>query len=240
MIGMDRIRTVAIIAVALSLSLSLSLSSAAAKAGCAPDQHQSFICGEGTAAIRVFPDTISPSRQLAFGWRTSKGLPSGQAEPAADVENVLVKLSDGAVLGRLGGAYWATGEMRANRYELIAAWSPDSRAVVEVANSRWDTDSFRFYAVTGAELVSLDLHDLVEQAVRAKAAKKVEKGRLFRVREDLPVKLDSDGRLTFAAILFIPKSEEPALGFRVELMIKTVKSAAAARVISIERAKLPN
>ncbi|WP_257168306.1 hypothetical protein [Bradyrhizobium sp. SRS-191] len=231
---MDRIRTVAIIAVALSVS------SVSAKADCAPDQHQSFICGEGKAAVRVFPDTISPSRKLAFGWRTSEGLPSGQAEPPGDVEDVLVKLSDGAVLGRLGGSYWASGEMRANRYDLIAAWSPDSRAVVEVANSRWDTDAFRFYSVGDAGLVSLDLHDLVEQTVRAKAAKKVEKGRVFRVREDLPVKLEADGRLTFTAILFIPKSEQPALGFHVELMIKTVKSAAAARVISVQPAKLPN
>ncbi|CCD92833.1 conserved exported hypothetical protein [Bradyrhizobium sp. ORS 375] len=211
---------------------------AAAWAGCVPDQRQSFICGDGKDAIRVFSETTSPSGKLAFGWRTSAGLPTGQAEPAGDVENVLVRLQDGAVLGRLGGTYWATGKMRANRYDLVAAWSPDSRAVVEVANSRWDTDSFRFYAVGNADSVTLDLHDLVERAVRAKSQPQAAKGRVFRIREDLPVKLDGDGRLSFAAILFIPKSEEPALGFRVELMIKTIKSSAAARVISVQRAKL--
>ncbi|GLH75127.1 hypothetical protein SSBR45G_00350 [Bradyrhizobium sp. SSBR45G] len=209
-------------------------------AGCAPDQHQSFLCGDGKDAIRVFPQTISPSAKFGFGWRTSAGLPAGQVEPAADVENVLVRLTDGAVVGRLGGSYWDSGEMRANRYDLIAAWSPDSRAVVEVANSRWDTESFRFYAIGDADSVTLDLHELVERAVRAQSPQRAAKGRVFRVREDLPVKLDADGRLTFAAILFIPKSEQPALGFRLELMIKIIKSSAAARIISVQRAKLPD
>lgn len=211
-----------------------------AEASCVADQHQSFICGEGKDALRVFPSTIAPSGKLAFGWRTSEGLPSGQAEPSGVLEDVLVRLPDGAVLGQLGGSYWATGEMRANRYDLIAAWSPDSRAVVEVANSRWDTDSFRFYAISESGVVVLDLHELVERTVRTKSPRGADKGRVFRIREDLPVKLDAEGGLSFAAILFIPKSEEAALGFRVELKIKTVKSSAAARVVSVQRAKLPD
>ncbi|CCD98658.1 conserved exported hypothetical protein [Bradyrhizobium sp. STM 3809] len=212
----------------------------AARAGCVPDPQRGFVCGDGKEALRVFPETISPSGKLAFGWRTAAGLPAAQAEPAGEVENVLVRLPEGTVLGRLGGTYWATGEMRANRYDLLAAWSPDSRTVVEVANSRWDTDSFRFYAVGDADTVILDLHDLVERAVRAKISTPAAKGRVFRVREDLPVKLDNDGRLGFAAILFIPKSEEPAFGFRVELIVKTIKSSAAARVVSVQRTKLPD
>jgi hypothetical protein len=212
---------------------------AGAEAPCVPDQHQSFICGTGQGAIRVFPETIAPSGKLAFGWRTPKGLPSGASEPSGAVENVLIRLPDGAVLGTLGSTYWASGEMRANRRDLIAAWSPDSRAVVEVENSRWETESLRFHGIGDGDVVSLDLRDLVERAV-SQAAGGAAKGRVFRVREDLPVKLDSGGHLSFAAILFFPKSEEAALGFRLELMVKTVRSSAAARVVSIQRAKLPN
>lgn len=219
------------------IAAAISMAAFGAEASCVADQHQSFICGEGKDALRVFPSTIAPSGKLAFGWRTSEGLPSGQAEPSGVLEDVLVRLPDGAVLGQLGGSYWATGEMRANRYDLIAAWSPDSRAVVEVANSRWDTDSFRFYAISESGVVVLDLHELVERAVRANP-RGVDKSRVFRIREDLPVKLDAEGGLSFAAILFIPKSEEAALGFRVELKIKTVKSSAVARVVSVQRAKL--
>ena len=40
---------------------------AGAEAPCVPDQHQSFICGTGQGAIRVFPETIAPSGKLAFG-----------------------------------------------------------------------------------------------------------------------------------------------------------------------------
>jgi len=151
MIRMRRICAAVITALTLTAPV-------AVEAGCVPDQHQSYICGEGKAAIRIFPETIAPSGKLAFGWRTSEGLPVGQAEPPGDVEDVLARLPDGVVLGRVGGAYWATGEMRANRYDLIAAWSPDSRRVVEVANSRWETDSFRYYLIEGDHVTSVDLH----------------------------------------------------------------------------------
>ena len=81
-----------------------------------------------------------------------------------------MRLDDGAVLGKLGGGYWDSGAMHANRYELFAAWSPDSRAVVEVANSRWDTDSFAHYAVDGGKVTKVDLLALVSPAVKAKIA----------------------------------------------------------------------
>ena len=86
--------------------------------------------------MRIFADTTSPSKKYAFAWRGPEGLPSGRDIPSNGVENVLIRLSDGAVLAKLGGEYWATGQMRANRYDLLAVWSPDSRAVIEVANSR--------------------------------------------------------------------------------------------------------
>ena len=52
--------------------------------------------------------------------------------------------------------------MRANRSDLLAAWSPDSRGVIEVANSRWDSDSFAYYWIDGATATKLDLRALVE------------------------------------------------------------------------------
>ena len=111
---------------------------------CVTDQHGGLVCGEGKGAVRVFADTISPSRKYGFAWLSPDGLPSGRDIPLR-VENVLVRLSDGAVIAKLRGEYWETGEMRANRYDLRAAWSPDSRAVIEVANGRWDSDSFAYY-----------------------------------------------------------------------------------------------
>ncbi len=99
------------------------------------------------------------------GWRRgARFRPDG-------VENILIRLADGAVLARLGGTYWANGEMRANRDDVTAAWSPDSRAVIEVSNDRWDTYSLAYYAVDRADkAAALDLRALVEPALKAKAA----------------------------------------------------------------------
>ena len=77
--------------------------------------------------MRVVADTISPSKNYAFAWRSEQGLPSGRDQPPTGVENLLIRIADGAVLAKLGGEYWATGDMRANRYDLLAAWSPDSQ-----------------------------------------------------------------------------------------------------------------
>jgi hypothetical protein len=87
---------------------------------CTPDPKGVPVCGTGKDAMRVFVDTISPSKQYAFAWRSPDGLPTGNDTPEG-VENILIRLSDGAVVAKLGGAYWATGQMRANRYDLVAA-----------------------------------------------------------------------------------------------------------------------
>src|SRR3954454_13976285 len=70
---------------------------------CLADQHGGTVCGEGKSAARVFADTTSPSRKYAFAWRSAEGLPSGRDLPSNSVENVLIRLMDGAVLTKLGG-----------------------------------------------------------------------------------------------------------------------------------------
>src|SRR5258705_13218297 len=174
---------------------------------CGADRQGGLVCGEGKAAMRVVADTTSPSKSYAFAWRSEQGLPSGSDLPPAGVENLLIRIADGAVLARLGGEYWATGEMRANRYDLLAAWSPDSRAVIEVANSRWDSDSFAYYRIDGATATRLDLRALVEPAITARLPPRNRQGNSFRVREDLPAPLDARGRVRFTARFYVPKGE---------------------------------
>ena len=87
---------------------------------CVADKFGGLVCGEGGSAVRVIADTTSPSKAYAFAWRTPRGLPSGQEIPEG-VENVLLRLSDGAVLTKLGGQYWKTGDMRPNRYDQVVA-----------------------------------------------------------------------------------------------------------------------
>ena len=130
----------------------------------------------------------------------------------------MIRLADGAVLAKLGGTYWDTGQMHTNRHDLMAAWSPDSRAVIEVANSRWDTDSLVYYLLEGATATTLDLRALVEPAMKAKLPPKKRESNSFRVREDLPVKLDASGHARLAQC-FMCRREKRASTYKVQIDI---------------------
>lgn len=213
-----------------------ALQTAAVRAeACIADQHGGLICGTGKGALRVFANTTSPSKNYAFAWRTAQGLPSGSDTPN-NVENVLIRVTDGAVLATLGGTYWETGEMRANRYDLLAAWSPDSRSVIEVANSRWDSDSFAYYRIDGATATRLDLRALVEPVMTARLPPRNRQGNSFRVREDLPVTLDARGRVRFTAMLYVPKSET-SNDYKVQVNVRTTAGKPSAQVVSMRRVK---
>ena len=186
--------------------------------------------------MRVFADTTSPSKKYAFAWRSAEGLPSGRDLPSKSVENVLIRRADGAVLTKLGGEFWETGEMRANRYDLLAAWSPDSRAVIEVANSRWDSDAFVYYLIDGATVTTFDLRALVEPAMKAKLPAREREFNSFRVREDLPVTLDARGHARFTAMVYLPKSE-PSLNYKVQVDIASTNGKPSARIVSMQRVK---
>jgi hypothetical protein len=216
------------------IALHMQQVAAAHAQACARDQHGGLVCGEGKAAMRVVADTISPSKNYAFAWRGEQGLSVG--DPPPGVENLLIRISDGAVLAKLGGEYWATGEVRANRYELIAAWSPDSGSVVEVANSRWDSASFAYYRIGGATAAKLDLRALVEPVMTARLPPRNRKGNSFRVRTDLPLKLDERGRLRFTAMLYVPKGET-SNDYKVQVNIRTTGGKPSAQVVSMRRVK---
>lgn len=212
-----------------------ALQTAAVRAeACVADQNGDLVCGAGKTASRVFADTTSPSKGYAFAWRTAQGLPSGRDAPSG-VENVLIRVSDGTVLATLGGTHWETGEMRANRSELMATWSPDSRAVVEVANSRWDTDSFAYYRIDGATAARLDLRALVVPVLTARLPPRNREGNSFRVHEDLPVTLDARGRLRFTAMLYVPKGET-SHDYVVQVNVRDRAGKLTAQVVSVRRA----
>ena len=228
---MRRVLTFPVLLVALVVAQTAAVRADA----CVADQRGGLVCGEGKGAMRVFADTISPSKQYAFAWRSPDGLPSGQEAPSG-VENVLVRLSDGVVLTKLGGEYWSTGEMRANRYDLLAAWSPDNKAVIEVATSRWESDSFAYYLLDGKAVTKVDLRTLVEPAMKAKLPAREREFRVFRVREELPVTLDARGHVGFSAMVYRPKSEV-SLDYKIQVDIAPKNGKPAARIVSMQRVK---
>lgn len=216
------------------VALFLLQTRAVAAGACVTDKFGGLVCGEGSDAMRVFADTISPSGQFAFAWRSPDGVAARDAPTG--VENLLIRLSDGRALIKLGGANWATGEMRANRYDLSATWSPDSRAVVEVANDRWESESFAYYAIEGDRVRKLDLRALIEPAMQARLPPRQREGQSFRVREDLPIALDKHGRLRFTVMLYVPKSEN-SLDYRIQVNVSSNKGLPVAQIVSMRRVK---
>lgn len=215
----------------------------AAAEPCQADEDGVQVCGSGGHAVRIFPDTVSPSKALAFGFRGRKGEAVSNLPDRSEVEDVLVRLTDGQVLAVLGGEFWRNKGSRANRMDEIAVWSPDSRAVIEVANERWDTYSLRHYVLGGkAEPAMIDLRKIVEPALHALQKRRNRKHDpahfSFRVVEDRPVKLDNRGRARFTAMLFLPKAD-PVLAAEVTLELPTnSKRRGAARIVSLRRVVL--
>lgn len=209
----------------------------ASEAACVADQHGGRVCGEGKDAVRVIDNTISPSKKLAIAWRCSEGMPADAKEPAGDVEDVIIRLEDGMVLGKLGAQYWDTGTMRPNRDEFFAGWTPDSRAVVEVSNARWDTRAFAYYAVEGGKTTKVDLLSPVSSAAKAKIPASQRQMRVFRVLAEEGMKVDDRGRLTVNVMVFEPKQEETERHFAVSVAISAKNGQQTARVERIRSVK---
>jgi hypothetical protein len=143
---------------------------------CRPDQNGGQICGEGPGAARIIDGTISPSRRLAFAWRSPNRPPTEDAEEG-EVESLLIRLSDGAALWRTEGLYWNTGTMHANKYNEDAAWSPNSRFAVVTTDVRWWTHTLRLFAIgANDEILVLDLKAVIEPVVRKHVPRNVEDG----------------------------------------------------------------
>src|SRR3569833_1908103 len=98
---MHRVRTFPLVFLALYVLQATAVHAQA----CVADQGGDLVCGEGKAAMRVVANTTSPSKEYAFAWRSEQGLPPGRDAPPSDVENLLIRISDGAVLAKLGGKY---------------------------------------------------------------------------------------------------------------------------------------
>jgi len=117
----------------MSLSaLTSGPSNAAAEMGpCTPATFD-LICGSGDGAARVIVKTISPLKRVAFAWRLANGPPTDRPEDGdPNLENLIIRIADGAVLAKSHGTYWDLSTKIAKAY-LITAWSPDSRLLVKV------------------------------------------------------------------------------------------------------------
>jgi hypothetical protein len=90
--------------------------------------------------------------------------------------------------------------------------------------------------VDGATVATEDLRALVEPAMKAKLPKAKREANSFRVREDLPVKLDARGHARLTAMVYVPKGET-SLDYKIQVDIVTKSGKPAARIVSMQRVK---
>ena len=226
---------IAAVAVLLALAARLSAAEIERLGPCKPDAHDGLICGTGDGAARVIDDTTSPSERLALAWRTPSGPPTEQPDDD-DVELLLIRLADGAVLSKAKGEFWDTGESHSNRKQEKAAWSRDSRLMVETFDTRFSTDGVTVYAIGADDKAStLDLIKIMEPAVRAQLRRRVknDEGYVFLVQR---IGIDNRGRIRALVHLWVPK-EGPFAAFLVTAAVTRKGDALAARITAIRRSR---
>ena len=103
---------------------------------CKADAQQMPLCGSGKGAARVVHDTISTDKKFALAWRHPDKDPAAVTEDDSDLELLLIRLADGAVLAKADTEYFRNPGQYANRREEYAIWSPDSRMLIRRRRAR--------------------------------------------------------------------------------------------------------
>jgi hypothetical protein len=73
---------------------------------CKADAQQTPLCGSGKGAARVVHDTISTDKKFALAWRHPDKDPAAVTEDDSDLELLLIRLADGAVLAKADTEYF--------------------------------------------------------------------------------------------------------------------------------------
>ena len=207
---------------------------------CKPDGPNDLMCGSGPGAARVIKDTVSPDARFALAWRRDGADPTEQPV-SDDIEIVVVRLADGAVLARAKTEYWHTGSARVNRLEEEASWSPDSRFVVRAFQQRFDTESLDVFALdaapgsAGPSARMLDLKTIVKSAVRDRLRRRARKADdyVLRVRGGKKLKVGNAGRIRLNVMMWVPK-DGPEAHYDVTVRIERGKDGLRARVTSVK------
>lgn len=217
------------------VALVLSASHTVAEMGpCVPAHDFDLMCGSGNGAARAIVRTISPSQRLAFAWRLADKPPVERpADDDANLENLIVRLDDGAVVAKSRGAYWDLSTKIAKAY-LMIAWSPDSRLLVKVEQRAAFASAEVFaFAENDAAIGPLDLAEIVKPAVLAKMNTKGTdiSGLVFVARP--PMAINDQGLLQ--AVVQTTKGEFGAVGplYDVAVQMTTTANSIDAKVVSV-------
>jgi hypothetical protein len=119
-------------------------------------------------AILVLPLSEAPAETGPAPWAAIPCSAAVPKENDANLENVVVRIGDGAILAQSHGAYWDLGTKIA-KARVAAAWSPDSRIAVKV-EQREESASAELFAFSDDDTAigPFELADLLKPALLAK------------------------------------------------------------------------
>lgn len=209
---------------------------------CAPADYGSLICGSGNGAARIIPNTVSPSGRLGLAWRVVDGPPTVQ--PRADdpnLESLIVRIEDGAILARERGTYWDIGERYAPRQYVRATWSPNSQLLIRTVQDANKRASAELFALPRNDSISLpfELRNIFELAVQAemKGVKDASSYRLkFNYKPDPTI---DDQGLIHVSVYMEANESESTRPYELTAQATRVGTSFDAKVISISQYRGP-
>jgi hypothetical protein len=205
---------------------------------CIPDDRGSLTCGTGVGAARVIPKTTSPSNRLALAWRLTSSAPGYQLhEDNPDLESLIVRIGDGAILAKSRGTYWDMGDRYAKAQYLTAAWSPDSRLLIRMAGKGDAPHSAELFAFAQDDSVPgpFDLVKVFDPAVRAemKGVKDVD-GYTFRISHMPSMTIDDQGLIHASVFMEALDSGNERI-YKVTAQVARAANSFDAKVLSISQ-----
>ena len=225
------------------LTFVLSLAAAHAQIGpCVPDDHSGLVCGTGVGGARVVDGSVSPNKRFAVAWSSKKTGPLDQNVDnwPYDLEDMVIRIADGAVLARVPGIFFNTGQLHSNHESETGSWSPDSHYLVESVQDRYYTTRFELYAIAGEDQLigPVDLNKIVEPVLRARLRDSGRDETIYDLQllEDSHtgnpvITVDRHGIIRTQAMLHVPHSELQRT-YDVALKIVQKGSALDAKLVS--------
>jgi hypothetical protein len=227
--------TIALTFAALAIS---ALIARAEMGPCIPDDRGSLTCGKGVGAARVIPKTTSPSNKLALAWRLTSSAPGYQLhEDNPDLESLIVRIADGAILAKSPGTYWDMGDRYAKAQYLTAAWSPDSRLLIRMAGKDDAPHSAELFAFAQDDSITgpFDLVKVLDPAVRAemKDVNNVDEY-VFAISTQPSMAIDDQGSVHASVYMVERKSGKERI-YDLTAQVMRVANSFDAKVLSISR-----
>jgi hypothetical protein len=220
-------------AAALAASL-LAPVAAAAEPACTAEKYTT-VCHHEGRELRIIRDTTSPSGEYGVAWQVphdgsveeweQNGEKDGSklageydgSRKGRRIENLLVRLPDGTPIRKLAGDHFGDHPFY-NHRESDVTWSPDSRYVAILNQSKWTTDVSDVYAVSGETATkAASLVPICMNATRGEVAKRRRRGGNPYVALVAVKTIGNDGTLIASCLMNQIKTDDFEMGIEVKL-----------------------